>query len=267
MKLKLDDKGQAVLQDGCPVYVYDDGREAPFDAATTLNNYTQRIANLEEEKTRHYTKSSQYKEDLKKFEGIDPEKARAAMATVQNLKDKQLLDSQGIEALKTEMRSSFDGEKKQLVDNHNKALQLKDADIQERDATIHDLLVTQRFHMSDYFTGENPKTIYPPEDAAKIFGHHFFVEQVQGTNKRRVIAKDSDGNVVMSRKNHGDPAGFDEAMQIIIDKHPNKNRFLASGKGGGPDTYGNTGPGAGDVKGAGLTKIATGLKKQFGNRF
>ena len=36
MKLKLDDKGSAVLQDGKPVYVLDDGREVPHDAAGTV---------------------------------------------------------------------------------------------------------------------------------------------------------------------------------------------------------------------------------------
>lgn len=32
MKLKLDDNGNAVLQDGKPVYVHDDGKEIAFDA-------------------------------------------------------------------------------------------------------------------------------------------------------------------------------------------------------------------------------------------
>ena len=36
MKLKLDDKGNVVLQDGKPVYVHDDGKEVAFDAPTTV---------------------------------------------------------------------------------------------------------------------------------------------------------------------------------------------------------------------------------------
>lgn len=37
MKLKLDAAGNAVLQDGKPVYIHADGKEAPFDAADALN--------------------------------------------------------------------------------------------------------------------------------------------------------------------------------------------------------------------------------------
>ncbi|MBK6435180.1 MAG: hypothetical protein IPF83_04385 [Rhodanobacteraceae bacterium] len=29
MKLKLDDQGHAVLQNGMPVYIHDDGKESP----------------------------------------------------------------------------------------------------------------------------------------------------------------------------------------------------------------------------------------------
>ena len=35
MKLKLDDKGAVVVQDGKPVYVTDDGKEIAFDAPAT----------------------------------------------------------------------------------------------------------------------------------------------------------------------------------------------------------------------------------------
>lgn len=36
MKLKLDANGNAVLQDGKPVYILDDGREVAHDAAATV---------------------------------------------------------------------------------------------------------------------------------------------------------------------------------------------------------------------------------------
>jgi hypothetical protein len=268
MELKLDENGNAVLQDGCPVYLYDDGREAPFDAATTLATLNGRISNLEDEKNRHFTKTKEYKEKLKAYEGIDPEKATAAIATVQNLKDKQLLDSQGIEVLKNEMRSSFEAEKKQLTENFTNIIKEREGNIQQQNSMIHELMVTQRFHSSDFFTGEKPKTIYPPDDAAKIFGHHFSVERTNGTNRMQVIARDNDGNIILSRKNHGDPAPFDEAIAIIVDKHPHKHRFLNSPAGGGPDgARGNTGLRTDQKVGHGQSKIAAGLKKQFAGRF
>lgn len=40
MKLKLDEQGHAVLQDGKPVYVHDDGKEVAFDAPATVATIT-----------------------------------------------------------------------------------------------------------------------------------------------------------------------------------------------------------------------------------
>jgi len=268
MKLKVDDKGNAVVQDGCPVYIYDDGREAPFDAKSTLDTYTSRISNLEDEKNRHFSTAKELKDKLKLYDGVDPEKARNAIVTVQNLKDKQLLDSQGIEVLKNEMRTSFESEKRQLNESFHNVISEKESAIQALNNTVHDLMVTQRFSTSEFFAGEKPKTIYPPEDAAKIFGHHFSVEKTDDSGRMRIVAKDSNGNTILSRKNHGDPAGFDEAIEIIIDKHPNKNRFLMTQQGGGPGrANGNLNHGDSNQGVTGQSKIAAGLKKQFGPRF
>jgi hypothetical protein len=43
MKLKLDDKGQVVVQDGKPVYVADDGKEIVFDYPATLQTISRLI--------------------------------------------------------------------------------------------------------------------------------------------------------------------------------------------------------------------------------
>lgn len=267
MKLKLDENGNVVLEEGKPVYVYDDGSESPFDAKATLDNLKSRISNLEDEKTRHFNKVKELKAQVEVFKDIDPEKAREALETVSNLKDQQLLDSQGVKALKAEMREIFDTEKKQITDSFNETLGAKDTEIQSLNATVHDLMVTQRFHSSPFFSGDNAKTVYPPNDAARIFGHHFSVETSEG-GKLRVTAKDSDGKTILSRQNHGEPAGFDEAISLIIDQHPEKARFLRSPDGNGPPSNGNTGNNE-DPGGPlfGQSRIAAGLKKQYPNRF
>lgn len=38
MKLKLDENGTVVLADGKPVYVHDDGKDVPFDAAGAVRS-------------------------------------------------------------------------------------------------------------------------------------------------------------------------------------------------------------------------------------
>jgi hypothetical protein len=53
MKLKVDEKGVVALENGLPIYEYEDGSSSPFDADTTLTGLNGRIKNLEEEKNRH----------------------------------------------------------------------------------------------------------------------------------------------------------------------------------------------------------------------
>jgi len=75
MKLKLDDNGNAVLKDGHPVYVYDDGREAAIDVADMANRFT----TLQADSKKAFTARDEAKAALKAFEGIDPEQARDAL--------------------------------------------------------------------------------------------------------------------------------------------------------------------------------------------
>src|SRR5674476_814050 len=98
MKLKLDDAGAVVLADGKPVYVHDDGKELPFDAATVAT-----IARLNAEAKGHREGKERAETALKAFEGLeDPVAARKALETVKNFKDKQLVDAGEVERVKAE---------------------------------------------------------------------------------------------------------------------------------------------------------------------
>jgi hypothetical protein len=88
MKLKLDDKGAVVVQDGKPVYVLPDGREIAHDAEATVAT----ISRLNGEAKSHREAKEAAEAKLKPFEGIDdPEAARAALNTVKNIKDGDLV--------------------------------------------------------------------------------------------------------------------------------------------------------------------------------
>lgn len=67
MKLKLDDQGHAVLQDGHPVYIHDDGKESPFDAAATLATIKARNAEA---------KANRERAEAADYEGRDEELLR-----------------------------------------------------------------------------------------------------------------------------------------------------------------------------------------------
>lgn len=86
MKLKtvlFDGVSYAVLDAaGLPVYVHDDNKEVGFDAPSASS----RITALNAESAGRRTELAEAQAQLKKFEGIeDPEKAKAAVATVANL--------------------------------------------------------------------------------------------------------------------------------------------------------------------------------------
>jgi len=85
--------------------------------------------------------------------------------------------------------------------------------------------------------------------------------EVDGEGKDIVIvAKDREGKTVMSQKNHGDPADFDEAMQKIIDEHSDKARILNTNP-GGPPAGGNLGTGTPGEFASPTERIAAGLKQ------
>ena len=90
MKLKIDEQGHAVLQDGKPVYVKDDGAEVAFDVTGTVAT----IGRLNAEAKQHRERAEAAEGKLKGFEGIDdPAKALEAMKITANLDQKKLVDA------------------------------------------------------------------------------------------------------------------------------------------------------------------------------
>ena len=239
MKLKLDDKGNAVLIEGKPVYVYEDGKEVPFDADAA----TRRISNLTDEKDRHYNNVESLKVELAKFSDItDPEEAVKALATVANLKDKDLVDAGEVEKLKQQMSDTFESERTQLTTTYEAEKTRLTDDLSTKNGTIRKLMIDTRFASSPWFSGEKPKTILPPDIAAEHFGKHF---KVEGDSVVGYIGE----NKILSRERVGEPAGFEEALTVIVDSYPQKDRILR-GSAGGSGSGGNT-----DFGGEDLSKL------------
>jgi hypothetical protein len=226
-----------VLKDGMPVCVHEDGKEFVHDIDASVR----KIENLTQEKIRVHQKKDELQSKLNEYADIDIESAREALEKVRNIKDKRLLDDQGVKALKTELKASFEESQKQLVESHQAEIAKYKEGRQRDQGIIFNLMVENEFAKSDYFAGEKRKTIYPPNDAAKIFGDHFKVGIDDDTGKPRVTAE-LDEVTIMSRENHGEPAGFHEAIGIIIDKHPYKETILRTKAGSGPDASGNRNP-------------------------
>lgn len=210
MKLKLDENGNVVVQDGKPVYVHDDGKEVPFDAQQALS----KISALNGE-AKSYRERAEKAENLaKSFDGIDAESAKKALETVKNLDDKKLIDAGEVEKVKAEAKKAFDEQ-----------LAIKDKELTQVRTEYHNAVIGGAFARSSVI---KDKTILPPDIAQNAFGKHF--EMVDG----KIVAK-LDGNLIYSRINAGETADFEEALETIINQYPHKESILrgsgASGAG------------------------------------
>lgn len=227
MKLKLDANGNAVLQDGKPVYVHDDGKEIPFDAVAAV----QKIGQLNGEAKSHRERAEAAETKLKGFDGIeDPAAAKKALATVKNLDDKKLVDAGEVEKVKAEAI---------------KALEEKYAPIVKENETVKGQLNTHLIggafasskFIAEKFAAEGPAGV---EIARALFANNFKVED------GKVVAHDANGNKLFSRARPGELASAEEAIELLVDAYPHKNSILkSSGASGGGASNGGGGGGGG----------------------
>lgn len=226
MKLKLDEEGHAVLQDGKPVYVHDDGKEVAFDAAATVGT----INRITEESKRYKERAQTAEETMKAFEGIeDPASARKALETVKNLDQKKLVDAGEIETVKSEISKAFQS---QLEEASQRA--------QALEAQLYQEKIGGAFSRSKFI---QEKLTAPVPMVEKTFGEHFKVED--GSTR----AYDANGNLIYSRAKPGEPAEFDEALEILVEQFPYKDSILKAKEANGGDVTRPNGQGGGAKKG------------------
>jgi len=221
MKLKIDDNGNAVIKDGHPVYVYDDGREAAIDVADMAN----RFSALQGDAKKAFSARDEAKNALKSFEGIDPEKARDALEKISKLDLKKLVDSGQVDA-------AVAAALKPVQDK----LEAEAKRAQTLEQQLHGEIVGGNFARSK-FIGE--KLAVPVDMVQAAFGRHFSL--VDG----KLAATDANGNPIYSRKQPGAQADFDEALEILIDQYPHKDTILKADIKPGSGAPGNGGGGKG----------------------
>lgn len=223
MKLKLDDQGHVVLQDGKPVYVYEDGKEVAFDAPGTVNTITR----LNAEAKTHREGKEAAETALKAFEGItDGAAAKKALEIVANLDQKKLVDAGEIDKVKDEISKAYKG---QLEEATTKA--------QTFEKQLYEEKIGGAFSRSKYI-GE--KLAIPADLVQSKFGAAFKVED------GKTIAYDQHGQKIYSRTRPGEIADFDEAIESLVEQYPHRDHILkgsgANGS-GAPNNGGNGGNG------------------------
>ncbi|OCG66597.1 hypothetical protein A9G41_12325 [Gilliamella sp. Nev5-1] len=214
MKLKtIDVNGTtyAVIENGNPVYVHDDGKEIPFDAVASLN----KISALNGEAKAHREAKEKVEAELKKFANIaDPAKAIEALDIVTKLDQKKLIDVGEVDKVKAEITKVYQTQ----VDTAK-------AESEALKSQLYNEMIGGRFNSSKYI---KDKVAIPPDFVQSRFGSSFKIED------GKVVAYDQSGNKIYSRAKPGEIAEFDEALEFLIDNYPQKDYILkASGNQGG----------------------------------
>lgn len=227
MKLKLDEKGAVVVQDGKPVYVHDDGKEVAFDAPGTVAT----IARINGEAKANRERAEAAETALKPFKDAglsDASAAAKALATIKNLDDKKLVDAGEVDKVKAEAIKAVRAEYDPVV---------KERDDLKGQLNTH--LIGGAFSGSKFiaekFAAEGPAGV---EIARALFSSGLKVED------GKVVGYDSNGNKLFSRARPGELASPEEAIELLVDAYPHKAHILkgsGSNGGGAPNNGGQGG--------------------------
>ncbi|AWK14206.1 DUF6651 domain-containing protein [Candidatus Fukatsuia symbiotica] len=211
MKLHLDTEGKAVLENGMPVYLHEDGKAIPFDAVAALN----KISALNGEAKNHREAKEALEAKLKAFAGIDdPAKAREALQTLTHIDQKKLIEAGAVDQVKAQITQAFQTQLDE-ASSKNKTLE----------AQLYQEMIGGRFSSSTFI---QDNLAIPADLVQARFGHAFSIDA------GKVVATDTAGNKVFSRRQPGEIAEFEEALEYLIEQYPHKDHILkASGHRGG----------------------------------
>ncbi|NJB67504.1 hypothetical protein GGQ74_001144 [Desulfobaculum xiamenense] len=241
------DGDRIATQDGKPIWVYGDGKESPFDADAALS----KIESLNSESATRKRELRKSQETLALLDGIDDiagfvPAARKAMETVKNLDAKKLIDAGEAEKVKAEVARSMQAKIDEL------AGQLK-----QKETALVSEMIGGSFARSKFIA----ERLAIPHDLVEArFGKSFKIDG------GRVVAVDASGNTLYSREKPGEPAGFDEALEMLVDSYPYKDTILKGSGGAGSGARPSGGAHSGgtinrhdmDAFGAHLEDIASG---------
>jgi len=236
MPWKTDDDGVIVVQESEPVWIYESGdnkgKEAPVNFGKTLASINKITAESIDRKNK-LKENGEILQPLKDAEiedvGAFITDAKKAMETVANLSDKDILDAGEVDKIKAQAKEVWERKVENLTNSHTARLTEKDATLQAKDDSIRNLIVRGAFDRSTFLQEE---TLLPSEFAYAQLGNRFLVEEVNGDLKG--FGLDEEGNKLMSAKNPAEYADPEEAIELLIMSHPQRDRILkmdASGSG------------------------------------
>ncbi|MGZ3309096.1 MAG: DUF6651 domain-containing protein [Xanthobacteraceae bacterium] len=207
-----------------PIFINAEGTEAPFDADGTVAT----ISRLNGEAKAHRIAKETAEAALKPFKdaGIeDPVAAAEAVRLAKNLKEGDLVTAGKVQEIKDAAAASA----KQAVADATRAAEAREKALAETNqkltSDLNNHIIGGSFASSKFIAD---KLIIPADIAQKVFGDRFKVEN------GKLVPMGADGNPIFSATDHGNHAGFDEALQVMVSQYANKDSILkGTGASGG----------------------------------
>lgn len=218
---KKDENGALMLDgNGNPIWIDANGGEQAVQGDT--------ISRLHGEAKNLRIRAETAETKAKSFEGLDAEKARDALDKLSKIDQKQLIDS-----------GEVDKVRKEISDQYTEKLTEKDKALAAATSRIDNMTIDNIFNGSDFI---RDNVAVPADMFQATFRNNFKVED------GKVVAYDKAGNRVMSAKNMGDYADPSEAIEILINSHPQKDLILKANTGNGSGNNGNGGNRGGNAR-------------------
>lgn len=165
------------------------------------------------------------KEQVKKFEGIDPEqvkklveKAEAEAAAAKKAEEKRLAEAGDFDRLKAMMKEQHE---KELKDAQEAAGATKSA-LDQAMSTINELTVGSSFANSAFIAEQ---TVLPAAAARSLYGNHFDVEDGKLIPFDKPKGAKERTPLVDAR---GEPLSFEAAIQKLVEMSPDRDKLLRS---------------------------------------
>jgi len=207
------DGDKMALAEGNPVWIDADGTERTIKRET--------IPHLQNEAKTYRTQLQEMQNKYKDFEGLDAKAAREALEKMKTVDLSKMVEVGKIDEVKTTLKSEYDA---QIGERDKKITTL-----QER---INGMIVDNAFANSE-FIKEN--IAVPVEMFRAAFGQHFKIED------DKLQAFDRAGNRIMSKKNLGEFADFEEAVELLVEGYSQRDAILKAPDQRGSGSRGNGG--------------------------
>lgn len=215
---KMDGDKLALDGDGNPIFINAGGQEQSVKGDT--------ITNLNAEAKSHRTAKEKAEADLKKYEVngklIDPAAATKAIETVSKIDAKTLIDAGEVDRVREQIKGEFT----EQLNEKDKALAAVSGENTQ-------LKIARTFDGSDFV---RDKIAVPRDMFEATFGKNIKVGE-----KGEIEFYGRDGNRLLSKTNAGEYAKGDEAFELLVDQHPQKDAIIKAQQQGGTGNDGQGG--------------------------